>query len=618
MEKQLFSDFAPVTRRQWIDKMIQDLKGRPYEKLIWESPEGIPVEPAYSREDTKDLSLRDGQPGKFPFHRGYHTRQSWIIGQDITVQDPKEANKQALLAIKGGAEALGFIYPDIPDPCIGMDGLLENIELEKVPVFFENSFHPYTLFTGLKQALSEAGVSPASFHGAVSFDPLGFLTVHGDYPSTEKDTFFSGREILEEAGELFPHLRTLAVHADIFNNAGGTAVHEIGYALATGNEYLSYYTKEGIPIDNVANHILFLFAVSGNFFMEIAKLRAFRMLWSIVMKTWEPEKPEHLTTHIHATTALRNKTLYDPYVNILRTTTESMSAILGGANSLTVRPYDMLLKGYREPSARLARNIQLILKNETRLHEVTDAVAGAYYIEKLTRQLADKAWKLFQEVEKEGGYRKALKNENIQQALSDSLEKRLMNIAARKEILVGTNHYPNPQERVTDEGSMDHLGMSWSPGRKLIRPIDIRRLGEEIESLRLTTELAQKKPVVYLLGFGSPAVRNNRENFVLNLIGCAGFSFTETAPGATPGEHIKEINRIHPDLVVLCGDDEGYPEMTEKLKKELTYKPILAIAGLPEKNMETLKIQGIHFFLHQKVDLPETLRDLQKALNLIQ
>ncbi len=616
MEERLFSDFEPVTRRQWIDRMLQDLKGLPYEKLVWQSPEGIPVEPAYTRENTEEPVRPLSPPGVFPYLRGYRPGRPWVIGQDITVSDPKKANKHALRALKGGAEALGFIYPDLPEPCIGMDGLLNNIDLAAVPVFLETNLHPYTLFTGLKKAVAASGVAGESFHGAISFDPLGFLMVHGDYPSTEKDTFFWGKEVMEEAGKRFPHLHALAIHADILNHAGGTAAQEIGYALAMGNEYLSYYTDTGLTPEEIIKNQIFLFAVSENFFMETAKFRAFRMLWSAVVKAWLPGQPEIPHTHIHATTALRNKTLYDPYVNILRATTESMSAILGGVNSLTVRSHDGLLREYNETSAHLARNIQLILKHESRFGEITDAVAGAYYIETLTRQLADKAWEIFRAVEKEGGYRKALQKGIIQNALASSLNRRLKNIATRKEILTGTNHYPDLQESITADKSLDHLKMAWSPSTKRIRPVDIRRLSEEMESLRLTTELSQKKPVVYLFGFGAPAVRSARETFVINLVGCAGFAFAETNPGTTPGEHIREINRSKPDFVILCGDDDKYPEMIKKLKKEVKYGPVLGLAGTPEVLAGTPEEKEIRFFLYHGVDLPGLIRDLQKAVNL--
>jgi len=617
MEEHLFSDFEPVTRRQWINRMIQDLKGLPYEKLIWESPEGIPIEPAYTRENTGASSETDSLPGEFPYLRGYRSGRPWIIGQDITVSQSKEANRQAQKALKGGAEALGFIYPDHPEPCIGMDGLLDNIDLSTVPVIFENNLHPYLLFTGLKKALSASGVPYDKFRGAISFDPLGFLTVHGDYPSTEKDTFQWGKEVMEESGTLFPHLYTLAIHADIFNHAGATAAQEIGYALAVGNEYLSFYTENGTPVDEITKNLLFLFAVSGNFFMEVAKFRAFRMLWPAIVKGWKPNHPDSLITHIHATTTLRNKTLYDPYVNILRATTESMSAILGGADSLTVRPHDSMLRAYNETSAHLARNIQLILKYESRFDTVTDPMAGAYYIESMTRQLADKAWDIFRSVEKEGGYRKALEKGSIQDSLAASLNRRLKNIATRKEILVGTNHYPNPEENITAEKKMDHLNMSWSPATKRVRPVDIRRLSEEMESLRLTTELSQKNPVVYLFGFGTSPIRSVRENFVINLVGCAGFSFAENAPGISPEQHVDRINRLKPDFVFLCGDDEKYPEMTAKLKKELIYEPVLGVAGYPENIAKELKEQGIRYFLHNQVNVPALLKDLQKAVNLI-
>ncbi len=618
MKERLFSDFKPVTRRHWIDKMVQDLKGFPYEKLIWSSPEGIPVEPAYTRENLLEFADQLILPGDFPFIRGYKTKQSWNIRQDIPVTNPAEANMLARQALDRGAESLGFIYPERPEPCIGMDGLLENIDLSSVSVFFENNFHPYALFTGLKNAAVTNHTSFQKMTGAIAFDPLEFLALYGDYPSTESGTLNRGKELLEEAETDFPGIYTLAVHASVFNHAGGNAAQEIGYALAAGNEYLSFYTGAGIPLDTLTRHLFFHFATSGNFFMEIAKFRAFRLLWTAVIKAWQPKDKNSFYTYIHSETTVRNKTLYDPYVNILRSTTEAISSILGGIDSLTIYPYDQVLKAYNKTSANIAQNIQLILKQESRFNKVTDAPAGSYYIEKLTEQLANKAWDIFQSVEREGGYRKALQHNTIQTSLKNSLEQRLKNLATRKEILVGTNHYPNTHENMTDLGEADQLLVSRTPEKKKrIQPVEIRRFSEVYENLRLSTELSGKKPVFYLFGFGTPAIRTARETFAINLLGCAGFTFPETPPSRTLEKHIETIHKIKPDIVVLCGEDEGYPKITDYLNDTLTYSPILVVAGYPEDLLKKLQSKGIRFFLHRKVNVPEILKQLQEAVHVI-
>jgi len=357
----------------------------------------------------------------------------------------------------------------------------------------------------------------------------------------------------------------IGVNGISFCNAGASAVMELAFSLATGNEYISELTGIGLPVDVVAKNIQFNLGSGSNYFMEIAKLRAARMLWARIVKAWEPESEDSLKTFIHSETSDFNKTIYDPYVNLLRTTTEAMASAIGGVNSLYVKPFDRNFRDSSDFSERIARNIQIILKNEAYFDKVTDPSAGSYYIESLTDSLVSETWKLFQQIEKDGGYIVALENGFIQEQIEELCRKRSMNLALRKEVLVGTNQYVDALESAIKNVTTESRENSMPADNLVTKPLKKIRIAEAFEELRMNTEKYKgKTPEVFLFMYGDKKMRKARAAFATNLFAIAGFNIVDNTGFETVEEGLNEAGKRNPEIVVLC-DNSGYCRISEKI-----------------------------------------------------
>jgi len=373
-----------------------------------------------------------------------------------------------------------------------------------------------------------------------------------------------------------------AVRGDLLHDSGATAVQELAYALAEGVDALVALTGTGLTADDAAPRIQFVFGVGSNYFFEIAKLRAARLLWSQAVSAFgvagEPGR-----MRIHAVTALENKSVCDPWTNLLRCTTEALSAILGGCDSLTVRSFH-----YPE---RLAENIQLVLKEEAHLDKVADAAGGSYYIEALTASLAREAWKLFQQVEAEGGYAAAKQSGAVDAALKQSRDTRAKAVSSRRRTLVGVNNYPNLNEKIA--GSEEP-----STGR----------LAEPFEKLRLRTERhaarTGRTPMVLLLTHGDLKMRMARAQFCQNYIGCAGFQIAESM----------EYAGTDADIVVLCSSDSEYLALAREVCPNV--KVPVVVAGNPKDQIEALQQAGVTGFVHVMANAVDTLTAWQDRLGM--
>ncbi len=330
---------------------------------------------------------------------------------------------------------------------------------------------------------------------------------------------------LTEKASVFPNLRTIHLNASHFNNSGANIVQELAYAISSGNEYMKQLTERGMDAENAASKIRFSFGTGSEYFTEIAKLRAARLLWAVVTRGYNIPEEANVPMNIHCVTSRWNKTVYDPYVNMLRTETEAMSAVLGGADSLTVEPFDIVFRNPDEFSERIARNQQLILKEEAYFDKVTDPGGGSYYIENLTNMIADNAWKLFVRIEDNGGFLAALDSGIIQKEISDSASKRKSDVATRKRILLGTNQYPNTEESVSASINPERLFPKVSSEEThVVDPVTLFRGSEEYDKLRMAVDKAAKRPDVFLFQIGNPVMRKARAQFASDFFGCAGYN----------------------------------------------------------------------------------------------
>jgi methylmalonyl-CoA mutase len=491
-KKNLFDQFPPVSTMEWMDKIHTDLRGADFnEKLIWKTNEGFEVKPFYRSEDIESLMYINTLPGEFPYIRGTKIKNNnWYIRQDIEVTDYSGANLKALTILMKGIDSLGFIITD-PESVNenNFKILLRDIHIETIEINFLCYGKAKEILDLITIISAERGLDTGKIRGAVETDPIGRLMLNGKL-CVPVETGFDNLASLTGSASGFPNLRTICLNASNFINAGSDIVQELAFGLSMGSEYMSQLTERGLSACFSASKIRFSFGTGSNYFMEIAKLRAARLLWSVVVNGFQPACSETIKMDIHCVTGRWNKTVYDPYVNMLRTQTEAMSAILGGSDSLTVEPFDIVFRQPDEFSERIARNQQLILKEEAYFDKVADPAAGSYYIESLTALIAENAWKLFLEIDTHGGFLASLKTRLIQNKLAESAANRKKDIATGKEILLGTNRFTDVNVNAPSGIEISRLFKTQEPEGDdlLIEPVRLFRGSDEYERMRLEAD----------------------------------------------------------------------------------------------------------------------------------
>ncbi len=611
----LFNEFPPVSTEEWMERVTADLKGADFErKLVWQTNEGIKVQPFYREEDLKNLEYLNTLPGEFPYVRGTKTDNKWLVRQEVVVTNAAEANKKVLDLITKGVDSFGFIIEDeklITQENISL--LLSGLSSKEVELNFTTAHGNKKLLQLVSKALKAQNSDLNQVKGSINFDPLGQLTITGESCVTIEELMKDAAELVKE-GQTLPAVQTISANAKHFNNAGANIVQELGFGLAMGNEYLAQLTASGLSVDQAAKSLRFNFAIGGNYFMEIAKLRAARLLWAKIVENWKPANQEVSKMHIHCETSEWNKTIYDPYVNMLRTQTEAMSATLGGTNSLTVLPFNKVFAQPTEFSERIARNQQLLLKEESYFNKITDPGAGSYYIENLTDSIAREAWTLFLAVEEKGGFTQALQAGFVQAQVNEASDKLRKDLARRKKTLLGTNQYPNTLEAVAQNINEKQTFADKKEGSS-IEPIQLFRGAEQFEKLRLATEKAAKRPKVFMLTYGHLAMRLARSQFSANFFGCAGYEIINNLGFKTVEAGVEAAQKAGADIVVLCSSDDEYAQAAPIALKALNGEAILVIAGAPA-SADDLKAQGIEHFINVRSNLLETLQEFNNLLKI--
>lgn len=616
-EQKLFTDFKPVTTEEWEAKINADLKGRDYERaLVWRTYEGFNVRPYYREENLKELNYLDTLPGEFPFVRGNKKNNNdWLVRQNIFVTNFETANKKALDILGKGVTSLGFLF----DSCNkitrnDLDVLLKDICLEAAEINFVCPGDNSDCAEIFAQYVSEGTWDNDNVIASFAIDPIGTFVLKGKW---NKNAISKLKPVLEKT-KVLPNFRTIGVHGKFFANSGSSIVQELAFSLAQGAEYLTQLTDTGLNIDEVAKSIKFNFGIGNNYFMEIAKLRAARLLWAQIVKAYGPECDCSAKMIAHCETNRFNKTIYDPYVNMLRTQTESMSAVLGGAHSITVLPFNAIFEETTEFSERIARNQQALLKEESHLDKIADPSAGSYYIENLTASLANEAWSLFLEVQEKGGFISAFHEGFMQAEIKRVAAKRDKNIALRRENLLGTNQFPNFTEKIETEFD-----------GALFLPVDLSEEGAEVETLkpyrgaqvfeelRYKTDVYSKKnkrPVAFMLTIGNLNFRKARAQFSCNFFAVAGFTVIDNNGFATVEEGVAEAKATKADIVVICSSDDEYAEIVPNVAKQLDNE-IVVVAGAPACRAE-LEEKGITNFINVKSNILEELKAYQEKLNI--
>lgn len=655
-------EFTPPTFDEWKAKVESDLKGAPFQKLFTKTYEGIELKPIYTKSDIEKLELADELPGFTNYVRGTkasgYLGKSWEIAQEIPYADADELNAALKNDLSRGQTSININLDEatklgqdsdyaetgnVGEGGLSVSGLkslervFDGIDITKYPVHVNTGFTSVPFLILFNAYLKKRKIDIKNITGSIYADPVGYLSEKGKLPVSFEFAFDKMKLAAEWAKANMPGIRTIEISGMPYNNAGANAVQELAIVIATAVEYLNQLEERNLNAETVSDSIRFTFGIGPNYFMEVAKLRAARVIWSKVLEQFNvAEKKRKM--FIHAKTALNNQTVYDPYVNMLRTTTEAFSAVVGGVDSLHTNPFNESFSLPDQFSRRIARNTQIILNEESNLSRLIDPAGGSYFIEKLTDDLIKEAWNLFKEIENNGGIIEALKSGMVQSLISETTSLRTKDIAKRKSVIVGVNMYANlMEEKVTplvlnkDEfkkkrgeylqkyrvegdnkknsdildklqkltdvnndimnigieaalegatiGEISQSARAARGDEVIIERLVKFRTGDLFESLRDASENYKirtgGKPKIFLATMGPLKQFKARADFSRGFFEAGGFE-VEYPNGFSSMDHaVDAALNSKADAVVICSTDDAYPELVPGITK-----------GVKEKNKE--------------------------------
>ena len=606
----LFTEFAPVSYEEWLAAVRHSLPDQDLARLIKRSYEGFDVHPLAHRRDLADIAHLDSLPGQYPYVRGTradgYRSQAWLIAQDLGQSDPRRFNQALVHALANGQTA---IYADSKLALHRMEDLeiaFADIDLTQFPLLIQAA-NPAELYGLLSDSLKDDALR--RIHGCLGDDPLRNLAQSGDIAP---DAFDQMAAFVELAGRQSPRLDTIAVGTDVYHEAGANAVQEAALAMATAVVYLREVKRRGLDVELVAGKIGFFMRIGENFFMEIAKFRAVKMMWAQIVDAFGGGETAQ-KIKLHASVTSRNKTRHDAYVNMLRVTTEAMAGALGGVDSLQVAPFDAALGESTEFSRRIARNLQLILQEEVRLIDLIDPAGGAWHIEKLTDQLAKSAWNLFQQIEAQGSLIEALRTGDIQAQIAEIAQQRRQDLDEGRTALVGCSQYPNLDETLPNVQNPPPAAMADAA------PLPARRLAVPYEELRRRADIYRQQnghlPRVILISLGQAEKCRTRANFARELYAPGGFEVIDGGNYDTVESALAAIIDSQAAAVVICAGDSHdaalVPEYVRALKEQQPELTVL-FAGDASNQMKA----DIDDFIDISVNAYEMNRTLQDKLGV--
>ncbi len=703
-ESPLLSEFPPVNYDDWRKLVETELKGAPFDKRMFTAThEGITLKPIYRRQDIATLPHVNSFPGFAPFVRGTsasgYFRQPWAISQEIACSSPSEFNHAARNSLSRGLNALNMVLdratrdahdPDWAQPGeVGLGGLsiatladldraLEGVDLEKTSLFVRSGASAMP-FAALLIALAiKRGKTPASLHGCIEMDPLGVLSHEGKLPQSLASAYEEMAALTRWASHQGPNLQTICVHSRAWHEAGGNSVQELAFALATGIEYLREMNRRGLEVDTVAPRMRLAVTLGTDFFMEIAKLRALRMLWSrAVAALGGKGKSQQISLHVR--TSQWNKTVNDPHNNLLRAAVEAFAGVLGGCDSMQVGAFDEVIRPPDDFSQRLARNTQLILQQECGLDQVIDPAGGSWFVESITGELAGRAWALFQEVEKLGGMAAALRAEFPQQTVAATAAEKIGAVRQRRDSIAGVNQYANTGEQPLEvpagdagafhkrrvqyvtshrtsfgdeenEAVLEKLSRVFalkgvelveacvaavSAGATLgeisramrindgacatITPVHLVRAAAPFEALRAAAGRCTTRPAVFLCNLGALRDHQARADFSRGFFACGGFNVISPAAFATPAAAVEAFIHSGARIAVICSTDQNYPALVPPLAAGIRSRSpdaIIVLAGYPKDQIEAHQKAGVDEFIHVRADAVELLARFHQKLGM--
>ncbi|MBD5780289.1 acyl-CoA mutase large subunit family protein [Pelagicoccus sp. NFK12] len=682
----LLKDFKQATYEEWRAAAEALLKGAPFEKrMLTKTPEGIVLQPIYRQEDVAERVTSTEAPGEGNFARGANPSgylgSPWEIAQEQPYGDPQvfneallkdlNAGQSAVNALLDSASQLGLDPDQATDAQVGECGLslstlddlkvaLNGVKAGYLPVYFQSGCAGLSTQALFNAWLKEQGLDTAQVKGGLNMDPYGVLAARGKLPASLDALLDELALLVRHNAQNAPDFSAAGISGIPYHGAGASATEELASVLSTGVAYLRAMDARGISVDEAAGQLRFTLSIGGNFFMEIAKFKVARMLWARVVKELGGG-PEACRMKIHARTGMANKTQLDPYVNMLRTTTEAFSAVVGGASSICVGCFDETVRLPDDFSRRLARNLQVILQEECELTHVIDPAGGSWYIDSLTDELAKKAWAAFQNLEKEGGIVASLKSGKWQETLAATRASRESMLGQRRASLIGTNQYPNLEEKPlearvvtnpafkdkarnaaksrrqendcaavrkayedTPEGEkivflIDAIAKGATVGcvTKLFRsdaveeildtPLPSWRLAQRYEALRAAAAKYKEKtgtaPQIFLANLGPLKKHKIRADFTRSFFAAGGFECIYGSGIEDVDTGVKDFIRSGARIAVMCGTDPDYvekvPELASALKKAAPDMTLL-LAGFPGDNLATFKEAGLDDYIFVK------------------
>jgi methylmalonyl-CoA mutase len=696
--KRLLEAFPPHTYEEWKAAAIALLKGRPFEKTL-NTPtyEGFDLDPIYMRGDISGLGHIGSQPGLGSQVRssrlaGY-LEAGWQVSQELGTGSPATLNAQILEGLENGQDEVN-LWLDLPgrlgaDPgsnesasggICGLSlanaddfkALFKDVHLDAVSLYIQSGAAAPAIYAMVLAYLGDAAKQQT---GCIAMDPVTVLAERGKLPGSESEVFDRMAGLLAHSAEAAPALQVIEVKGHTYHNGGASSTQEMAAMLATGVCYLREMQARGLEPATVASRMRFSISIGGNTFLEIAKLRAFRLLWNRILEALEVADEDRFL-HLHARTGIYNKTVYDPYVNMLRTTTEAFSAVVGGCDSLHVAPFDEVLRESDAFSRRIARNTHAILAEECEMRQVIDPAGGSYAVETLTDKMAEKAWELFQGIEAEGGILKALLSGSLQEAVASVREKRAQNLHRRRNVIVGTNQYPNATEELLQGGSLNYAevqaervaalaaGKSQRDGASVesllaqasevggadcfsvlveaagkgatlgelsaacgvtkagpsAEPIALRRAAEDFEKLRMAADQLKASgtaPVLHQLNMGPSRRYRLRADWTSSFFQVGGFTLLNEDDYAEIADAVAALKESGARIAVITSDDDTYAatvtDLTKAIKSEVGDITVL-VAGAPGDKEAEWKAAGVDDFVHVRVNNYAFNRDLLSGL----
>lgn len=661
----------------WKTEAEKLLKGAPFDKIMKTNTcEGISLNAIYNEEDIQNIPYLDSKPGFFPFVRGTSVAkkvvQGWDVQQELDVKSIEEWNQILLKDLYKGqnsfrlkldrASALGKKITEASDSDFYNNGLpvynysdfskaLKDISLENISFDIEAGCSVLPVYLMLKKFCTDNNINPQSLKGSVAGDFVKHLVEDGTLPGSMKQLLDELAEVTKAVVAENSGLKTILIDLSVWNESGSSAVDDLAIMVATVSFYASEMLERGLDINAIFSKMTFIFSVNTNLFMEISKLRAARYIFAKLAEAYGVSE-ENAKMRMHVKTSIYTKTVFDPWVNILRTSTEAFSAVVGGCDSLNVTPFDCIIGQSDEFSRRIARNQQIILLEEAHLNAVNDPAGGSYFVEALTYELIKKSWNYFLEIEEKGGIIQGLQSGSIQDKVNQSHQIRINSAETRKDVIVGTSTFANLQEKKIekenlkiikpvslgnvneklsleinqlidkiDKMSIDNFVSALRETQDILKIVSMpkRRLAETFEDLRNKIEKIQPRPEVFVANIGKTVKNKPRVDFALGFFEPAGFNCSTNDGFDTVEEALATVLNSQAKVIVLSSTDDKYPEVVpvfaQRLKEEAPDK-VLVLAGYPKEHIESFTNAGVDFFVYMRLNVVQTIKEIIRKAGL--